>query len=86
MAVFAIIAQQNSTALQLAVNEKFTVNYFLGGAQWLVSAEPTLTPQDVATKLGAEKGALGKVLVVTVSNYWGYHEANLWPWLKANMS
>lgn len=86
MAVFAIIAQQTSAGLQSAVNQNFPTNYYLGGAQWLISTEPQLTPQDIATKLGSEKGAFGKVLVVTVSNYWGYHDANLWPWLKANMS
>jgi hypothetical protein len=86
MTIFAVMAQNNNdAALGAAVVGAFPQNYVVGPGQWLISVAD-INPQEVATRLGAEQGARGKVLVVTVSNYWGFHDTNLWAWLKAQTS
>jgi hypothetical protein len=85
MTIFAILAGDDDSRLNAAIERAFSNNYYkIADRQWLV-ASPDLTTRDVVQKLGAQD-TLGKVLVVSVANYWGYHDRDLWEWLKVKSS
>lgn len=81
MTVFAIMAPAASPGLQAAIERSFANNFLkLADNEWLVAAND-LTTQQIGERLGP-KGENGKFVVVSVVSYWGYHDRNIWEWLK----
>jgi hypothetical protein len=86
MTIFAVITppdNQKLAALEAAVNEKFSGRvYKIATGQFAVSAD-NITTQQVGERLGVGTGDLGFVLILPISNYYGWHSRNLWEWLAA---
>jgi hypothetical protein len=81
MTVFAVIAPEASEALAEAVTQAFAGRFYrIGPGQFLVASE-TMTTPDVNDALGAARGEVGRVLVLPVTNYTGWHDRDMWEWI-----
>lgn len=83
MAVFAVIAPETDPRLDPAVREAFPDSFYrISSSQFLVSATK-LTTNQVSEKIGASAGGVGRVLIVRISTYTGWHNKDIWEWLAA---
>jgi hypothetical protein len=83
MAVFAVIAPAPNDQLDEAVSRNFPGNFYvISPGQYLVSGR-RLTTNGVAQKLGVVGGAAGRVLILPVLNYKGWHARDMWEWIAA---
>lgn len=81
MALFALIAPADEPRLDAAVAEHFAQRHYkVAPGQFLVSAT-RLTTKSVAEKLKVYEGVVGRILIVRVSSYTGFHTRDLWEWL-----
>lgn len=48
--------------------------------QWVVAAD--MTDQGISDKLQVSEGQLGRIMVATMTTYYGWHERDLWGWLS----
>ena len=81
MALFLAVSPEENEALTAAVEQVYpTSNFKVGPGQYFISAVRTTTTQ-VSERLGLPGGGRGRVLVVHVLNYTGWHSKNLWEWL-----
>ncbi len=82
MAVFAIVASSNPTAMQTAVTTQYGANHFQFTSNvWFVS--DVGSTKDVADKIGITDnriGALGGVF--RIDAYSGYASNAAWAWLQ----
>ena len=83
MAIFALIAPELDPRLAQAIEASFAESFYkITDSQFLVSA-PKLTTSQVADKIGAGGGAVGRVLILRFTSYTGWHSKNLWEWVDA---
>lgn len=82
MTIYAILSDHSNDNLKARVEEKFPTRYEISKGQQLVSAEG-MTTEQVAEAIGKE-GEHGRFIVMPVTTYWGWHNQNLWEWLKLN--
>ncbi len=83
MAVFAVIAPEPDPRLEEAVTREFEGRYFrIAPTQFLLSA-PRATTSQVADRLGASAGKVGRVLILRLGNFTGWHGSDLWEWIAA---
>jgi hypothetical protein len=87
MTAFAVIAPTADDRLGNAVTEHFGNgnNYTIAPGQYFVFA-PKLTTDQVAETLGVRDGGVGRVLVMRVTTYAGWHKRGVWEWLNARLS
>jgi hypothetical protein len=81
MPIFAVLAPNDNPDLDSAIRRVFGDHFKIAPGQWLISA-PRLTTWEVTEKLGASDGQKGKLVVFSISEYWGYHDSGLWEWLR----
>jgi hypothetical protein len=83
MAIFAVIAPAANENLETAVKAQFPDNYYpIAPGQFFVSGE-RLTTSKVHQLLGVSGGGVGRVLILPVRNYTGWHAKDMWEWLEA---
>jgi hypothetical protein len=83
MAIYAAITTPDNELLGPAVEAQFPEsNFMVADGQYLIST-PRLTTNQVSQRLGVPGGALGKVIVMHVANYTGWHSKDMWEWLAA---
>jgi hypothetical protein len=83
MTIFAVIAPDPDPKLEPAVREAFPDSFYkINPSQFLVSAAK-LTTNQVAEKIGAPNGGVGRVLIARISTYTGWHTKDMWEWLAA---
>ena len=81
MTVFAVIAPGDNPALSEAVAREFAGRaYKISDGQFLVVADKATISQ-ITEQLGAPTGAIGKILVLPVTSYGGWHDRGIWEWL-----
>jgi hypothetical protein len=86
MAVFVIIGtgtpeqvQQLADSVASKFKERF---YHVAPGQYLVSAD-RVTAAQVADRLGAPEGQIGRIAVFRVTTYGGWHAKDMWEWITA---
>ncbi len=82
MTVFAVLYDASNIQLKMKVEAAHPIHYEIAGGQTLISAEG-MTTRQIAETLGP-KGELGNLLILPVANYWGWHNQDLWEWLRIN--
>ncbi|MEP9370608.1 hypothetical protein [Mesorhizobium sp. KR1-2] len=82
MSVYAVLFPPANDRMKPAVEAAFERRFEVAAGQILVAVEG-LTTEQVAQKVGPD-GANGQYMVMPVTNYWGWHDKNLWEWLKVN--
>jgi hypothetical protein len=87
MTVFAVIALGVNPRLEAAVKAKFPEGdyYRIAPDQFMVYS-PTLTTQQVSEALGAPGGGVGRVMILRVTTYVGWHNKDLWEWIETRMA
>jgi hypothetical protein len=84
MSIFAITAPASNTAIGPAIETQFKDQYFKAWqGHWFVSTSGTA--MEVANKLSVADGSVGTVIVVSVANYWGRANPEVWEWLKSRL-
>ncbi|AMH11616.1 MULTISPECIES: hypothetical protein [Klebsiella] len=84
MAVFAIIASNDGPGLGLKIKSTIQPQDFceVDGNTWLVSApQHIVTAKELSDFLGISTGAIGQVVVLHVTTYYGFHKREMWDWL-----
>lgn len=80
MSVYLIAATQDKPELAAAIARVFPNDYMtLSGSQWAVSAN--VTANAIGASLDANEGRYGRFIIVPLSNYWGWHDKELWNWI-----
>jgi hypothetical protein len=82
MTVFAILSDAGNERAKGKILELFPAAFQIAPGQHAVSATG-LTASQIAAQIGAN-GELGRFVVFAISSYWGYHNKELWEWLKVN--
>jgi hypothetical protein len=87
MTVFAAIAPEFSQGLEDAVLAKFPDgnHYKVAPGQYLIFA-PNVTTQQLSETIGATNGPLGRVMVLRVTNYAGWHARDMWEWISNHLT
>lgn len=75
---YAAIAPGDSKPLEDAVAREFPDHFKAAPGQLLISSN--LTTEQVAEKLQTKGGTIGRVLLMRVTNYGGWHAQDLWEW------
>jgi hypothetical protein len=84
MAIFAISAPSSNMKIGPAIAGLFPNDHLQAWqGQWFVSASGTA--HEIAMKLNVAEGAVGTVIVLSVSNYWGRANPEVWEWLKSKL-
>lgn len=83
MEIYAAISIGENAALTAAVERVFAdSNYQVGPGQFLITAKNSTT-KEVSKKLGVPNGGVGRVLLLLIKNYTGWHSKDMWEWLAA---
>ena len=83
MAVFAAIAPELDPRLEEAVKREFEGRFYkVAPTQFLISSH-RITTNQVAEKLGASGGHVGRVLIARLVNYTGWHSRDMSEWIAA---
>jgi len=85
MAIFAVTAPSSNQKIGPAIEAAFPnehIQTWLG--HWFVSASGTA--KEVSERLGIPGGGVGTAIVVSVANYWGRANTDVWEWLKEHWS
>lgn len=85
MPVFAIIASGDGPGLGLIIKSKVQQQDYhqVDDDTWLVSAPQNIvTPKELSDFLGISSGAAGRVMILHVTTYFGFHKRDVWDWLS----
>ena len=87
MTVFAVIAPQANEQLQAAIERLYGDgrHYLVAPGQYLVHSAASTT-NEFTESLGVSSGTLGRVLVVRVENYGGWHARSMWEWISSKIN
>jgi hypothetical protein len=86
MAVFAVLASGDPANLNSAVESKILPQdrYQVDDRTWFISApQSVVTPKEMSDFLDVSMGSAGRILVLYVTSYYGYHAKEAWDWLSA---
>ncbi|QSZ59137.1 hypothetical protein [Rhizobium sp. ZX09] len=80
MQIFLVLAETDRADFDEKIRREFGDNSKrITSGQWLVAANDT--PQGVSTRLGIGNGAFGRVMIAIVTQYWGWHDKEIWSWI-----
>jgi hypothetical protein len=83
MTIYAAISPGDNEPLGAVVAEKFPDGWFkIAPGQYLISTAKLTTAQ-VSERLGIPGGSLGRVIIMHIVNYTGWHSKDMWEWLSA---
>ena len=85
MPVFAVIASNDGPGLRLAITTKISSSdhHQVDDNTWFVSAPSGIvTPKELSDFLGISSGSVGRVLLIHVTSYFGFHRRETWDWLS----
>lgn len=82
--VFVIVASDDEAKVRDNITNRLQAeNYYqLDNKTWFVSSpDGVVTPKDMSDYLTISGGAAGRVLVMNITTYYGYHRKDAWDWL-----
>lgn len=85
MAVFAVVTSNAPAELESIITSKMQPQDFhrVDDKTWFVNAPGTIvTPKELSDFLGISQGVAGRVLVLHITTYYGYHAKETWDWLS----
>jgi hypothetical protein len=87
MTVFAAIAPTADPRLDAAIKDKFAAGnyYLLAPGQYLVYA-PNFTTQKISDLLEAPLDKVGRVMILRVTDYAGWHSRDMWEWVSSHIT
>jgi hypothetical protein len=81
MGLFAVTAPSSNEKVEPAIKAQFPGQYIQAWpGHWFISVQGTA--KEIATKLDGD-GSVGTVIVVSVANYWGRANPDVWEWIKS---
>ena len=81
MATYVILLDEPNEVAEQAIKAQFPHDHYqLSDKNWLVSGLGTT--KEISDRLGVSKGEAGKVVILAVNGYFGWHQASVWEWLK----
>jgi len=86
MSIFAVTAPSSNEKIAPAIDATFPgQNIKAWQGHWFVSASGTA--KEIADRIGASapEGKVGTMIVVSVANYWGIANPEVWEWLKSRL-
>ncbi len=85
MSLFAVLLPKENPELITAIKEKFSDNYQITSAQWIVSAKGTAQQISDALGISAKEHPTRLAVIFAIAGYWGRANADLWEWIKVQM-
>ncbi len=80
MQLYFIASDSDRPDLDKAITARFGENSRrVSSCQWLISAD--MTPKDTLDAIGASSGNFGKVIILLVTSYFGWHDKDMWDWI-----
>jgi len=80
MTIYAVLTSGDDAKLAAAAEEHFPGKvYKIASGQFLISTP--LATAKVSDTLQAPSGVLGRILVLRVENYTGWHSKDMWEWI-----
>jgi hypothetical protein len=87
MPTFAVIAPGLDPRLEEAIKANFgEADYYKINPQQFIVYSRNLTTQGVSDALGAAGGNVGRVMVLFVTNFAGWHARDLWEWITRHQN
>ena len=83
MAVFAVLASGDPAMLESFIAAKLMpIDYHkVDERTWFVHNANVVTPKEMSDFLNISTGDAGRVLVLNVTSYYGFHSRDAWDWL-----
>jgi len=86
MGIFAVTAPLSNTKIAPAIDAAFPgQNIKAWQGHWFVSASGTAKETADKIEANAEGGTVGTIIVVSLINYWGRANPEVWEWLKSRL-
>jgi len=86
MGIFAVTAPYTNEKIAPAIDASFPgQNIKAWQGHWFVSASGTAKEVSDKIEAGAAGGKVGTMIVVSVINYWGIANPEVWEWLKSRL-
>jgi hypothetical protein len=84
--LFVVLGQTNIAEIGVQIEALFGHDsYALSTGQWLISS-PGSTTKGISDQLGiSTEPFVGSAIVVSVGNYFGVADAQIWEWIAAKM-
>lgn len=80
MTIFAAITPDDDAGLEQALAVHFPGKFYkIAPGQFLISAQ--MTTEFLSEEIGAKAGKVGKIILIRVFNYTGWHSKDMWEWL-----
>lgn len=83
MGIFAVIASADAPGLGEAIQHAFPDRWYEVTPTQFFVVEPQATTPQISEKLDIPSGHHGRVMVLRVANWNGWHSRNMWEWLAA---
>ncbi|PYV19653.1 MAG: hypothetical protein DMG21_00935 [Acidobacteria bacterium] len=84
MAIFSVTAPPANTKIEREIQAQFPGDYIEAWpGHWFISASGTA--QEIAAKISIPGGTVGAAIVVSVANYWGRANPEVWEWLRSRL-
>lgn len=82
MSIFALLCDLPNEGIEPSLAAAFPDRWYkIASGQYFISTG-RLTAKQVSIKLGLPDGKLGRAVVLSVSNYSGWHSKDMWTWLN----
>lgn len=83
MAIYSVVASSQPELVKTAIKAKFLPHDYLevSNGFWFVHTG-TPTPREFCAEI-APNNDKGTLIVMPVSGYYGFHNQNIWDWLKS---
>jgi hypothetical protein len=80
MNIFIAVPTESNPALRSRIESEFpSDSYALPNGEWLIAFGGTT--KELSDRLGVSQGQCGAAVVLSVANYWGFADKNLWEWI-----
>ncbi|MBI1418780.1 MAG: hypothetical protein GC146_16310 [Limimaricola sp.] len=86
MQIYFLASETDRPDLGVAIAVKFGERNCrtVAPGQWLVAAD--VTPKELSDRLNASDGNFGKLIILLVTSYFGWHDKDMWDWLSLKKS
>lgn len=84
MAIFllSLVDHERGAELETKLKEKEIPYKEISKGCYLLSSKTLVLPRDMYEAINIQNDELGQVLIVRFDSYWGFHDSNVWDWIK----